>query len=407
MVNKKCNNLIFDVGARKLNISALTIFRLSIFLFTFCILCFMFYDSVFASVLYLSPSSQKVYLDESFIVEVKLDTEGRDINAVDAKIRFPDTLKVIDISEGGSILRLWPEKPVIDKNIISFTGGMPNGFIGEGLILKITFRPLKESVGVRKVSFVQDLSKVLLNDGKGTEDEVEFKEGSYEIIKKPQELPIIFSETHPDQNKWYRESTLKLYWDFEENALYSYILTHNPLEEPDDISEMTGTELKEKGYIEYNDLKDGIYYFHLKKAILNEQKLEWTQKTTFKIMIDCEAPEEFMPEVDKSPSMFNGQYFLSFSTQDAVSGLDHYEVLEGKNIQDNMGGWRLATSPYLLEDQTLESIIKVKAVDKAGNERIVEVLPKKRLSFFRLAVLGIISLGIFWWIVRRFKKQKI
>lgn len=80
---------------------------------------------------------------------------------------------------------------------------------------------------------------------------------------------------------------------------------------------------------------------------------------------DFNAPEIFFPEIGRHNSLFDGKWFLVFTTQDKGSGIDHYEVFEGRQ-------WKRARSPHLLQDQTLQSNIRVKAVDKAGNERIVE-----------------------------------
>ena len=40
------------------------------------------------------------------------------------------------------------------------------------------------------------------------------------------------------------------------------------------------------------------------------------------------------------------------------------------------GEWIRAESPYVLKDQKLKSYVYIKAIDKAGNERI-EVIPQK------------------------------
>ena len=59
--------------------------------------------------------------------------------------------------------------------------------------------------------------------------------------------------------------------------------------------------------------------------------------------------------------MYDGQYFLSFATTDLISGLDHYEVIEGgKEYSD-------VQSPYLLKDQSLQKRVSVRVYDKAGN----------------------------------------
>jgi hypothetical protein len=118
----------------------LNILEALFFVVLFYVLCFMFRDPVFGATLYLMPQSQTVYEDESFIVEVRLDSEGEEINAVSAGLLFPDSLEVIDFSEGNSILTLWPEKPISVQDKLSFIGGVPKGFVGNGLILKITFK---------------------------------------------------------------------------------------------------------------------------------------------------------------------------------------------------------------------------------------------------------------------------
>lgn len=76
-------------------------------------------------------------------------------------------------------------------------------------------------------------------------------------------------------------------------------------------------------------------------------------------------PEPFQIYLGKSDFVFNGRYFISFFAVDFQSGIDHYEIQEGK------GPWKKTKfNFYLLNDQNLKSEIKVKAVDKAGNERI-------------------------------------
>ncbi len=76
-------------------------------------------------------------------------------------------------------------------------------------------------------------------------------------------------------------------------------------------------------------------------------------------------PETFTPLISSDPALFDGQKFLVFQTQDKQSGIDYYEVKEGR------GEWLRVESPYLLPDQTVAERILVKAVDLAGNERVV------------------------------------
>ena len=123
-------------------------------------------------------------------------------------------------------------------------------------------------------------------------------------------------------------------------------------------------------------------------------KDEWLEE----IKKDAFLPEPFEIKIQQNPTIFEDKYFITFSTTDKQTGVDYYQVKEGKK------DWKEITSPYLLEDQTLQSIIKVKAVDMAGNERIAEYRPPKKAFPFWLIIL--ISFGIVIWAIwqKIFKK---
>jgi len=105
---------------------------------------------------------------------------------------------------------------------------------------------------------------------------------------------------------------------------------------------------------------------------------------------DIILPELFEIEVRQDPAAFEGKYFIVFSTTDKQTGIDYYEVKEGEN------NWEKAESPYLLEDQDLSSIIRVRAVDKAGNARIIEYTPPKEsflYLYWKLILLILFLIG--------------
>ncbi|MBU4421811.1 cohesin domain-containing protein [Patescibacteria group bacterium] len=100
------------------------------------------------------------------------------------------------------------------------------------------------------------------------------------------------------------------------------------------------------------------------------------------IIEDTEPPEPFLPIVARDPNIFGGKWFLIFGTNDKGSGIDYYEVIETNSFWAlRKAEPRRAESPELLEDQSLQSIIRVRAVDKVGNERLAE-LPAKYLAPF-------------------------
>lgn len=111
---------------------------------------------------------------------------------------------------------------------------------------------------------------------------------------------------------------------------------------------------------------------------------------------DNELPELFTPLLAQDPDIFEGDYFLVFATQDKGSGIDHYEVQETKKrLKDEQGGnWQKAESPYHIIDQTLQSFIYVRAIDRAGNIRVVVLEPTKRPDR-RLAIIILVFFIIF------------
>lgn len=115
--------------------------------------------------------------------------------------------------------------------------------------------------------------------------------------------------------------------------------------------------------------------------------------------IDNEPPETFAPEIAQSPDIFDGKWFLVFASQDKGSGIDRYEVSEGK------GEFVVAESPYLLKNQDLDREILVKAVDKNGNERTVILPPKNsrwQYKNYLIWLTIILIAAVIYFLVKKF-----
>jgi len=98
---------------------------------------------------------------------------------------------------------------------------------------------------------------------------------------------------------------------------------------------------------------------------------------------DKESPETFQPEIAKDAEIFDGKYFLVFATQDKGSGIDYYEIKESRQkFLKIFKKWVIAESPYVLKDRKLRSYVYIKAVDKAGNERIAVVEPRYPIKWY-------------------------
>jgi len=126
---------------------------------------------------------------------------------------------------------------------------------------------------------------------------------------------------------------------------------------------------------------------------------------------DLEPPENFKPEIASDPTIFEGKWFLVFATQDKGSGIDHYEISETKRktIRETDAKWTEVESPYLLKDQKLRSYIYVKAIDKAGNERVIMLSPRYPLKWYEkweIWVIIIVAIVIMYLILSIFRKRR-
>lgn len=146
-----------------------------------------------------------------------------------------------------------------------------------------------------------------------------------------------------------------------------------------------------------------------KIKIVSKRKAKLKNEWKDEIKKDTLPPEDFKIILSRDSNIFQNKYFIVFSALDKQTGIDHYEVKEGK------GDWQRAESPYLLKDQNLKSIIKVKAIDKAGNEKVEIFNPQKSsnrregevnrqknaFSTFSLLLIGILIIVLVGVLIKR------
>ena len=90
--------------------------------------------------------------------------------------------------------------------------------------------------------------------------------------------------------------------------------------------------------------------------------------------VDMVPPELFQVTVTRDPALYDNKWTAVFATQDKETGVDYYEIAEqrtGDTQSEAELDWVRAESPYELRDQERTSVVYVKAVDAAGNVRIV------------------------------------
>jgi hypothetical protein len=306
-----------------------------------------------------------------FDIPILVNTRGSNINGIEIRIHFDsDRLEIVKPSSGLSIIGVWIEPPGYDntRGLASYVGVVPNGITtNAGLVGTITFRAKK--IGKAVVTFGQN-SKVLLNDGQGTQAVVELGRAEYTIVPKAPEGVHIYSETHPFQSEWYNNNSPIVSWDRDIGvAGFSYTLDNKPSTVPDNVININETSKA------FENLDDGLWYLHI-KGIKNGA---WGTTGHFLIHIDTAPPADFKPEVNflLAAIISTERALVSFFTTDNLSGIDHYEVgvIDKSQPITVSPVFVQAESPFqvFVTDKNKLNVI-VRAVDRAGNIRDVSVL---------------------------------
>ena len=121
---------------------------------------------------------------------------------------------------------------------------------------------------------------------------------------------------------------------------------------------------------------------------------------------DAIPPGVFTVHLGSDSQIFNGRNYLIFMASDKGSGIDHYEVAESRFPPFLSAlaplAWKTASSPYLIADQTLVSTVYIKAVDRAGNERL-SIYPPQHLftTYEKSVILVILSIVVLLFMFRR------
>ncbi len=333
------------------------------YLFSLLIIFFLIPLYTEAASLSLDTTKEEYHLGDSFTANIVLDVDDVCINTVEAKITFPTGILYIeDFVTGDSLINVWVEQPseieifnANDKGELYIAGGIPGGYCG-----KIPGDP-GESNLVGRVLF--RIPSFYVGD----------------TIPEKIDIRLVDAKTYINDGLG-TEDKLKI-----KNLSLDLIRT-------------VGTEAGD-----YN------------KFVKNDKT----------------KPEPFIIELLRDERMYQGQFFAIFSSIDKQSGIDHYEIIELKSlsmektlteklvdffVKPEEAEWKLAKMPYLLEDQSLRSVIKVKAIDRAGNERSVEYIPEepntqKVLNFDYLIIASFVLLLIliifFLYRSLRFINQKL
>lgn len=343
------------------------------------LVCVCIPTSTLAASLTLSPGSTSVFVGNISTVSIKVNTDGLPINNAEGVIQFPsDLLEVVSISKNSSIFTFWVEEPSFSNSTgrIVFNGGAANpGFNGSnGTIASVVFKAKKQ--GTASVLFTD--GSVRKNDGLGT-DILSLKSGSMITINQSQPIetptepapessskviskPVISSDTHPDQNRWYKATTATLSWKIPTNVNSIQTLFNKTSNSTPTISYDNSITQKT-----ISNISDGISYFHLKFNGGNNS----SATSHFVVKVDATPPDSFEPQV----SVEENKIFVSLQVEDVTSGIDFYTIkIDNQPLQkiplDQIINGRFQL-PY--QNEGNHNLI-VTAFDRAGNQTIASML---------------------------------
>lgn len=340
------------------------------------------------------PKSATFLEGSTFDVPIFINTLGHSVNTIDLRVSFDQSkLTIVRPSGDKSIIAVWLEPPAYDntKGTAKLVGIIPNGIITDsGLIATMTFKAI--ATGEAKV-VISQTTRVLLNDGRGTEASTEFGRGSYTILPKPPEGVRVFSDTHPFEDHWYNNRNPVLGWEKDPGVTdFSYILDNKPFTVPDN------NPIAKETVKAYENLDDGLWYFHIKAL----KQGVWGNVTHFLVRIDTTPPAVFTPTVDYLTATIVNRVLVSFFTTDNLSGINHYEVgiIEKSKSPTESPVFIQTESPYQLPlNISGEERVIVRAFDKAGNARDASVDVKIPWAFYKLiqdnfVLILLITLGL-------------
>jgi len=343
----------------------------------FTILFLFGYGSASAATLKISSSSGTISSGDKVTLNVILNSEGVAINNAEATIKFsPEYFDVLSVSRSGSIFSLWVEEPYFSNSsgVITFNGGVPTpGFNGsQGPVMSITVKAKK--VGQADFSFSN--AAVRANDGLGTDVLTSKSNSTLQIntplASVPVEVtpttvptittattlpikPVIISTTHSDQNTWYSSNTASFNWKVPSGVnQVQAILNKTAIATPNISYDSSVTQKT------LSDLKDGVYYFHLRYRNTNG----WGTTAHYQVNIDTTKPLDFNPTIRTE----DNQNYIKLNAEDSVSGISYYLLAVDENVPIKVKETELIGGEYLLPilNQGNHELV-VSAYDKAGN----------------------------------------
>lgn len=329
-----------------------------------------------AATLQMSPATGVYTINSTFTARVTVSSDGKSINAAEGELIFnPSELQVISVNRSTSVFNLWVTEPSFSNSAgtISFSGGSPTGYTGNGgTVFTVTFKSLR--AGTPRINF--STGSVLANDGKGTNVLTSMAGGTFtveavasvpaaEVVEYvapayTPAAPAITSATHIN-GEWSAEKVARLQWSLPPDVLaVRTLLDSSPSSIPtkvydDPISTIT-----------LDDLPEGKSYFHLQ--LQNDEG--WGKVSHFGLFVDSNKPKNLTVALPENADLSNPVQSLVVKSDNEGSPLAKFLVrIDDEQPQEflNKDESGILVLPPLKPGR---HTVIVEAFDAAGNSEI-------------------------------------
>lgn len=339
--------------------------------------------TIYNSVLGLTPNADIIDKNFEKRVAVRLASGGEPVNAVQIGLSFnPAVMQVKELVTTNSFCRQDLIAQQIIDNIagtVDFSCGLPTpGFgYGVGTIVELVMKPVAS--GETAIGFVKSKTRVLANDGLGTDVLRAAASGNYRVVDLTGEsslpasdeqvssavptlaslaAPLVFSSTHPNSEAWVSSRKAEFSWQPKEGYQAIYSLNQNPHGTPENGLVTSGASAA----IELP--ADGEQYFHV--AWLKDGMVG--QVAHYRVRIDTTAPEAPVIRASQSRVKVGEVVRFEFASSDATSGLQETFYtkiyLKGHEEQLRLPSASTQSVPF---EQPGTYLVEVRAFDNADN----------------------------------------
>jgi hypothetical protein len=333
------------------------------------------------AILSISPNTGSYSVGTILSVGVYVSSPTQSINAISGTINFSaNELEVVSITKSNSIIDFWVQEPSFSNSEghVYFEGVILSpGFIGsKGQVVLVNFKT--KSSGTALLSFSS--GSILANDGLGTNIFKESGSAVFDIQKssKPvsqqQEsgpifaantssntslVPNISSLSHPDQDKWYNNTTANLSWIVPSDVVSVSLLINK---QEDSVPYVIYTPpISNK---EIPNLDDGIWYFHSQF----KDSAGWDKVGHYRIKIDTQSPQNLSVEFPEGEEIYTSKPTIILDSTDNISGIDYYKITINSDSIIVYPKDLSSNNFYVLPSQSAgKKTVLVEVFDKAGN----------------------------------------